>query len=155
MAINQNRNSVRVLRTTAVGHLVHENIPDLSIGTGSDFTIQLWVVKGKDTDGVLYSQEGGFSLQLVDGQAVFSLAGFATLSAGTDWKLAAHRQDQGRGEERLRQGEHQAAAAGDRGQRHNGLPPGPREPKSGGRRQRLTRSRPSSTSTIPLLLPGR
>jgi len=93
MAINQNRNSTRVLRATAVGYLVHENIPNLSIGTGSDFTIQLWVVKGKDTDGVLYSQEGGFSIQLVDGQAVFSLDGFATLSAGTDWKLSAHRQD--------------------------------------------------------------
>ena len=93
MAINQNRNSVRVLRTTAAGHLLHKNIPNLSIGTGKVFTIQLWVVKGKDTDGVLYSQEGGFSIQLVDGQAVFTLDGFATLSAGTDWKVGAHRQD--------------------------------------------------------------
>lgn len=93
MAINQNRNSTRVLRTTAVGHLVHENIPNLSIGTGKDFTIQLWVLKGKDIDGVLYSQEGGFSIQLVDGQAVFSLDGFATLSSGTDWKVSAHQLD--------------------------------------------------------------
>ncbi len=90
MAINQNRNSIRVLRTAGGSYLAHKNIPNFSIGTGSDFTIQLWVVTGGDMDGVLYSQEGGFSIQLVDGQVVFSLDGFATLRPEDGWVLASH-----------------------------------------------------------------
>ena len=93
MAINQNRNSVRVLRTTSVGCLSHANIPNLSIGTGHDFTIQLWVVKGGDTDGILYGQEGGFSISLAGGVISFSLNGFAALTAGKDWALNPHCQD--------------------------------------------------------------
>lgn len=93
MAVNQNRNSVRALRTTSVGHIAHKNIPNLSIGGGGDFTIQLWVLKGRDIDGLLYGQEGGFSISLADGVVVFSLNGFATLSSGTDWTLPPHRQD--------------------------------------------------------------
>lgn len=92
MAINQNRNSVRVLRTTAGSCLAHKNIPNLHIGGGSEFTIQLWVVTGKDLDGVLYSQEGGFSIQLLDGQVVFTLDGFATLCSGESWVLSPHAQ---------------------------------------------------------------
>ncbi len=92
MAVNQNRNSVRVLRTTAGSCLTHKNIPNLHIGGGSEFTIQLWVVTGKDLDGVLYSQEGGFSIQLLDGQVVFALDGFATLRSGESWVLSPHAQ---------------------------------------------------------------
>lgn len=92
MAINQNRNSVQVLRTAAGSYLVHKNIPNLSIGGSSEFTIQLWVVTGKDMDGVLYSQEGGFSIQLLDGQVVFALDGFATLRSGESWVLSPHAQ---------------------------------------------------------------
>ncbi len=90
MAINQNRNSIRVLRTVGGSYLAHRNIPNLAIGTGSDFTIQLWVVTGADMDGVLYSQEGGFSIRLVDGQAVFTLDGFATLRPADGWVLSPH-----------------------------------------------------------------
>ncbi len=92
MAINQNRNSVRVLRTTVGSCLAHKNIPNLHIGGGSEFTIQLWVVTGKDLDGVLYSQEGGFSIQLLDGQVVFTLDGFAALRSGESWVLSPHAQ---------------------------------------------------------------
>lgn len=92
MAINQNRNSVRVLRTAGGSYLAHRNIPNLSIGTGKDFTIQLWVVAGKDIDGILYAQEGGFSIQLVDDRVVFALDGFATLRSDEKWTLSPHAQ---------------------------------------------------------------
>ena len=93
MATNQNRNSVRVLRTTSVGYLAHKNISNLSIGTGGDFTIQLWVVKGQNIDGILYGQEGGFTIQLMDGRIIFSMDGFASLSSEPEWALGPHGQD--------------------------------------------------------------
>lgn len=93
MPVNQNRNSIRVLRTTGAGYLAHKNIPNFSVGGGKDFTIQLWVVKSNSLDGFLYGQEGGFSLRLVGGRVVFSVPGCVTLAVEDEWLLPANRHD--------------------------------------------------------------
>ncbi len=93
MAINQNRNSIRVLRTTGVGYLAHKNIPNFSVGGGADFTIQLWVMKSRSLDGLLYGQEGGFSIRLVGGRVMFSLPGCVTLTVEDSWTLPVNRHD--------------------------------------------------------------
>lgn len=93
MPVNQNRNSIRVLRTTGMGYLAHKNIPNFSVGGGQDFTIQIWVVKSSSPDGFLYGQEGGFSIRLVGGRAVFSLPGCVTLAVDDEWALKLNRHD--------------------------------------------------------------
>lgn len=90
MAVNTNRNSIHTLRTTSVGWLAHRNIPNLSIGTEAAFTLQVYVVLSNDIDGLLYAQDGGFSLKLVDGLPVFSMPGFGTLAATASWKLTSN-----------------------------------------------------------------
>lgn len=90
MAVNKNRNSIHTLKTTSVGWLAHRNIPNLSIGTGAAFTLQVYVVLSNDIDGLLYAQDGGFSLKLVDGLPVFSMPGFGTLAATASWKLTSN-----------------------------------------------------------------
>ena len=90
MAVNKNRNSIHTLKTTSVGWLAHRNIPNLSIGTGAAFTLQVYVVLSNDIDGMLYAQDGGFSLKLVDGLPVFSMPGFGTLAATASWKLTSN-----------------------------------------------------------------
>ena len=90
MAVNKNRNSIHTLKTTSVGWLAHRNIPNLSIGTGAAFTLQVYVVLSDDTDGLLYAQDNGFSLKLVNGLPVFTMPGFGTLAASSDWKLTSN-----------------------------------------------------------------
>jgi hypothetical protein len=90
MRSNINRNSIHALKTTSLGWFGHGNIPNLSIGTDSTFTIQIYIVLGVNTDGVVYSQENGFTIQLVEGIPVFRMAGFATLAADAKWELSSN-----------------------------------------------------------------
>lgn len=90
MAVNKNRNSIHTLKTTSVGWLAHRNIPNLSIGTEAAFTLQVYAVLSGDIDGLLYAQDGGFSLKLVDGLPVFTMPGFGTLAVTASWKLTSN-----------------------------------------------------------------